>query len=198
MRHAHGADERGLRAVHVPFGDETSGLLPEDVVLAVVVEIAGALDLPVRTGVERTNSADKRGVGPVHQPHRGLAVGVLPDQIVLAITVEVADALDLPVGTWIERTDGTDKGGVGVGVHQPHRSLAVIMLQDDIGVAVTVEVAAALDVPAGEPARRERADLGVDLAAIATVHQPQVDIAVDLLRDRRSSSVPSPLRRRWP
>ena len=103
--------------------------------------------------------------------------------IVLAVTVEVADALDLPVGTWIKRTDGTDKGGVGVGVHQPHRSLAVIVLEDDVGVAVTVEVAAALDVPAGERARCEWTDLGVHLAAIATVHQPQVDIAVDLLRD---------------
>ena len=56
-------------AVHQPHRGSAIIALPDDVGLAVAVEVAGALDVPGRPRV-RADGADKRGVGAVHQPHR--------------------------------------------------------------------------------------------------------------------------------
>ena len=158
----------------MPLGNNagTDGL-EQDVRHAVVVEVARALDLPIRTGVERADTADERRLRAVHFPHGNRAVVVLPNEIVHAVAVEVADALDLPFGTGIERADRTDERRVAAAVHFPHRRLAVVVLKDDVGKAVTIEVAAALDVPAREPTGRERTRLGDDVGGVVvTVHHP--------------------------
>ena len=69
-------------------------VLPQDVGLAVAVEVAGALDVPARPRIERADGTDADRVGAVHQPDRGRAVVVLPQDVGLAVAVEVAGALD--------------------------------------------------------------------------------------------------------
>src|SRR5262249_10828720 len=150
--------------------------LPKNVGLAIVVEVADALDLPIDAGVERTDATDELGADAViaHQPHGGLAAALaLPDDIRVAIAVEIADALDLPVGAGIEPPDAAFERRLRRRAHQPQRGLPVVVLPDHVGDAVAVEVASALDVPARERAGRERPD-GVEhlRAGVGAIHQP--------------------------
>src|SRR5712692_501417 len=83
------ADQAG--PVEQPYTDFAStGVAPQDVGLAVAVEVADAGNLPVRVadGGERAR-ADH--AGPVEQPDKDFAIaGVAPQDVGLAVAVEVA------------------------------------------------------------------------------------------------------------
>ena len=69
---------------------------PENVGLAVAVEVSGSGDRPVeRDAPKLPPCTDLRAV---HQPHADIAGGVAPENVALAVAIEVALADDRPVG----------------------------------------------------------------------------------------------------
>ena len=151
-----------LHAVHQPDRWRPIAVLPQDVGLAVAVEVAGALDLPARPRIERADGTHGHGFMPSISQIAGVP-SLLPQDVGLAVAVEVAGVLDLPARPRIERADGTHGHGVDA-VHQPDRRRAVAALPQDVGLAVAVEVAGVLDLPARP--RIERAG-GTEVTRVA-------------------------------
>ena len=75
-------------AVHLPHRDLALGVLPEDVGLAVAVEVAGVGDVPI--GADRADRGVGGDVVAVHLPHRDLAAVVVQQDVGLAVAAEVA------------------------------------------------------------------------------------------------------------
>src|SRR5437773_4025971 len=123
------------------------GVAPQDVGLAVAVEVADPLHLAglVAHSVDRTLRGDRE---TVHQVDVVLAGrGVAPQDIVLAVAVEVADPLHLPARGRIHKVDGTLGGGAQP-VHQPDVVLASRQVApQDVGPAVAIEITDAGDGP---------------------------------------------------
>ncbi len=93
---------------------------PENVALAVAVEVAGLDDQPV--GGHRAEGPGLCHDPAVHQPDRHVAAAVAPEDVALAVAVEVAGSDDAPVGG--------HRGGETCGfdlhaVHEPDRHAAV-------------------------------------------------------------------------
>src|SRR5207302_7136345 len=63
-------------------------VLPQEVGIAVTVEIAGRDHLPTRPGVADDGVGNDGG--PVHLPYGDLTIIVLPQDVRLAVTVEIA------------------------------------------------------------------------------------------------------------
>ena len=84
-RHRAGADDAG--PVHHPQVDEARGVAPEDVRLAVAVEVAEALDGPRR--VDGAQGAGGDDAGAVHEPDVQRARGMAPEDVGPAVAVEV-------------------------------------------------------------------------------------------------------------
>src|SRR5947207_11067196 len=76
------------RAIHEPLGDGAVFILPENVGLAVAVEIARTDLVPVRSRIA-ADARPRDETGAVGQPDRRRAVGVLPQDIAVAIAVEI-------------------------------------------------------------------------------------------------------------
>src|ERR1700722_18856590 len=92
-------------AVHEPDGGIPAGVAPQEVALAVAVEVAGQRQRPGWDGY--VADADSRQNGrSVHQPDRGVAAGVAPDDVGLAVGIEVAGADHRP-----DRWDGAYRSG---------------------------------------------------------------------------------------
>src|SRR6266480_7473517 len=120
---------------------------PQDVGLAVAIEVADPLHLPrlVAQRVDRTRPGDRE---TVHQVDVVLAGrGVAPQEVGLAVAVEVADPLHLPARGRIHKVDGTLGSGAQP-VHQPDVVLAGRGVPpQDVGLAVAVEITDAGDGP---------------------------------------------------
>src|SRR5207244_847200 len=101
------ADDIG--SVHQPDAGRPVIVLPQDVGLAVAVEIARAFDVPGGAGIG-ADIDGRGGRGPVHQPDAGLTVVVLPKDVGLAVAVEIAGALDMPRSTRIGADIGAGDG----------------------------------------------------------------------------------------
>src|SRR6266545_2904875 len=88
-----------LRALHLPDIDlPTAVLTPENVAVAVAVEVANALDMPVVRDRSVHHAPFPRDLQAVHLPDIDLPTAVLtPENVAVAVAVEVADALDVPV-----------------------------------------------------------------------------------------------------
>src|SRR6185436_7544469 len=110
-------------AVHQPDRRRAVHVLPQDVGLAIAVEVPGALDVPGWPRIERT---DEIGWGtgrpdilsgqtrvPIHQPNRRRAIVALPQDVRLAVTVEVGGTLDLVVRARIERSGHASADEIG-------------------------------------------------------------------------------------
>src|SRR3954471_5785749 len=81
------ADLRG--SVHLPDGDAGAVvLLPQNVRLAIIVEIAGVDDMPASPAGSSRTAADPRGPVPLPDVDAG-AVVLLPQNIRPAIIVEI-------------------------------------------------------------------------------------------------------------
>src|SRR5208282_251155 len=123
----HGGDVRGggvqdRGAIHLPDRHVAGRVVPENVGLAVAVEVAGADDRPAGGG---RHGGDVRGGGvqdrgAVHQPDRHIAGRVAPENVAHAVAVEVAGADDRPGGRHggdVRRGGVQDRGAV----HLPDR-----------------------------------------------------------------------------
>ena len=125
-------------AVHQPDCRLAVGVLPQNVGLAVAVEIARPGHVPARPWV-RPDQGFAGRCGPVHQPDRSLAIGVLPQNVGFAVIGEVAGRTNhLPARSRIW-PDQRFAGGRGA-VHQPDRRLAVGVLPQNVGGAATGEI----------------------------------------------------------
>ena len=94
VRQTPASNEAG--AVHQPDRGRAVAVLPENVGLAVAVEVAGPRDVPARSRVRQSPASNEAGA--VHQPDRELrAVIGLPENVGLAVAVEVASPRDVPV-----------------------------------------------------------------------------------------------------
>jgi len=76
------------RAVHEPQVDGTIDVTPQDVGLAVTVEVGQMADGPA--GAVEDGGAAGHG-GAVHEPEVNQAVGVAENQITLVVEIEVVD-----------------------------------------------------------------------------------------------------------
>src|SRR5258706_11500379 len=72
---------RDLRAIHEPHRYIAAGVLPENVALAVAVEVAGLDDRPHGRGI--TDGSRLRDLLVIHQPPCHLAAGVAPYNVAL-------------------------------------------------------------------------------------------------------------------
>ena len=137
-----------LRAVHQPDRRRAVAALPQDVGLAVAVEVAGALDLPARPRIERAGGTDSHRVDAVHQPDRRRAVAALPQDVGLAVAVEVAGALiTCQDGPGLDRTAAPDTRVRAI-VQIPDRGMPSVVLPQEVAAAVGVEVSVIYQMPA--------------------------------------------------
>src|SRR6185437_14075151 len=126
------------RPVHFPDRRLAARVLPQDVGMAVAVEVAGSDRVPAwpRNGAHRPAADD---VAPVHLPDRDLAgASVLPQDVRMAVAIEVAGSDRLPAWPWIgsDHSAADDAGPV----HLPDRGLAVRVLKQDVGQGIGVEI----------------------------------------------------------
>src|SRR6185503_16562111 len=163
-------------AVHQPFLDRAAGaLVPENVRLAVTVEVAGADHRPAgRHGADIGGSGNGAAV---HLQFLDRAVGVAQEDVGLAVTVEVAGAARRPArrNAVCDNRRGTDRAAV----HQPFLDRAAgALVPENVRLAVTVEVAGADHRPAG----RHGADIGGSGNG-APVHLQFLDRAVGVAQE---------------
>ena len=86
-----------LAVLHLPGHDRAVVVAPQDVGIAVGVEVAGALDLPA--GRRERDVVVLDVVAVLHLPGHDRAVAVAPDDVAVAVGVEVArcPAISQPV-----------------------------------------------------------------------------------------------------
>src|ERR1700722_14887351 len=93
-----GENARGddLTTIHIPDRDRTVVILQRDVGHAVLVEIAGAGDMPVGARVgDHDALAD---LVAVHLPDGDAPIVILQHDVTLAVAIEIAGPLNVPVG----------------------------------------------------------------------------------------------------
>src|SRR5215218_4264502 len=121
------ADE-GAVGLAEEVGDGAAVVAPQDVVIAVAVEVAGADDVPVEPRVEgEVDVADEAAVVLAEQVDDDPRI-VAPQDVVVAVAVEVAGPLD----------DVADEAAVKLTVERHHR--ARIVAPHNVVVSVTVKV----------------------------------------------------------
>src|SRR5882672_3070354 len=82
-------------SIHEPNRGLAIVVLPENVGLAVAVEIAGAFDVPCRTRIAAHHSSGRLR-GSIDEPGPCPAVIVLPQDVGLAVAVEIGGAFRMP------------------------------------------------------------------------------------------------------
>ena len=145
--------------VHLPHRDVAAGVLPQDVGLAVAVEIADAGDLPAVRD-RRTDDGARRYRGPFISQ-----IATLPLVFCHRMS-DLPSPLKSPVPAKCQLGPGSapttaaaDHAGA---VHLPDGDVAAGVLPQDIGLAVAVEIAGAAMLPVGpgrqadEPLRDRR------------------------------------------
>src|SRR5688572_9207957 len=83
----------------------------------------------------------------VHEPHDDRAVRVLPDNVRLRVVVYVHDPRDTPDrrdGLAVEKQCAAQEAGT---VHEPHDQIAVLVAEEQIRLAIVVEVGDASHAP---------------------------------------------------
>src|SRR5258706_8535357 len=84
-----------LRAIHEPDRHIAAGVAPQNVTLAVAVEVSSLNDRPHGGYVSDPRILRLRAV---HEPDRHIAAGVAPQNVALAVPVEVPGSDDRPRG----------------------------------------------------------------------------------------------------
>ena len=79
--------------LHFPGEHRANGVTPQDVAVAVAVEVADPGHLGGLRHEADAVAVEERTV--LHLPHHHVAVLVTPQDVVVAIVVEIADAFDL-------------------------------------------------------------------------------------------------------
>ena len=83
-----------IQPIHQPNRQPSVGMLPDDIALAVAVEIPDSNRAESGTGTE--NDCPAADTQSIHQPDGGAAIRVLPQNVALAVAVEIANLLDAP------------------------------------------------------------------------------------------------------
>ena len=136
-RRWHVADDRRLhdrRAVHEPDAEVAAGVTPQNVAVAVAVEVTGADHTP--RGRNIAEHAGGQNLGAVHQPDADIAAVVTIKHIGIAVAVEVALADGGPGRHIAEHRVLRDRRAV----HQPHADVVRRIAPENVALAVTVEV----------------------------------------------------------
>src|SRR6185369_269172 len=137
-------------ALRQPFGEGAAVVAPEDIVLAVPVEVAGADHVPVRRDArEGIGVVAGKAARRLAEPFREPPIVIAPNDVVLAVAVEVAGSRHMPAGRF--NTPGVrviaGKAAAAVPLCQPVGDRAVVVLPDDVVLAVAVEIARPHDMP---------------------------------------------------
>src|SRR5882672_3732176 len=165
---------RNRGAIHEPDYVLAGGAVaPQDVGLAVPVEVADPRDAPVEIPY-RTDNMPAQNRSAVHEPDRDLAGGaVAPQDVGLAVPIEVADSRDAPVEIRCRSEVGSATRNRGV-IHEPDRVRAgYVVVPQDVGLAISVKVADPYDAPV-EIRYRTEDGLAQNRGA---VHEPDRDLA---------------------
>src|SRR2546429_646897 len=135
-----------LLAIHLPDIDlAAGGRTAVNGAVALGVETAGALDVPIGGDRGVRHSALVFHRLAIHLPDIDLAAAVLPpEKVAVAIAVEIADALDVPiVGDWGVRDSALRLNLLAI--HLPDIDLAAAVLPpENVALDVGLEVAHAL------------------------------------------------------
>src|SRR5581483_3164899 len=148
------ACDRG--AVHGPDRDLAGRVVaPENVLLAVAVEVADAGDTPTRIRRHRGAAGGHRVAGhdgrAIHGPDHERAVAVAPEDVASGVAVEVAGAGDTPGCAGRHRNAAHIDDAArqdGRAVHAPDREQPVAVAPERVGGAVAGEIGDRGDVPA--------------------------------------------------
>src|SRR6266545_362102 len=173
-------------AVHEPdgrgadgAGGYAAGLAPENVALAVAVEVAGSDHRPV--GGLSADSLGRHERHAVHEPDRhGACRGVAPQNVAVAgdagIAVEVTDPDDRPGQGHTLEAVGSDK--LRRAVHEPHPNIAAGAIgavggatPESVAEAVAIEIAGSDHRPVGGDIA-ERLNLDDGRAGARAVQKP--------------------------
>src|SRR6266511_2792854 len=79
----------GPQAIHLPDVDLSAVVAPEHVVVAVAVEVAGALNVPVTGNWSMRHAAFALDPQAIHLPEIDLPAVVTPENAALAVAIEV-------------------------------------------------------------------------------------------------------------
>ena len=164
--HLAGVDEVvGEAAVRLaePVGDGAGIVLPQDVGIAVAVEVAGAKDVPVgRDGLAGAGEVIAEAAVELAEPLGDHAFVAAPDQVFKVVAVEVAHPDDVPVEWDVLAGAGEVVAEAAVEIAEPFGDDPGIAAPDQVAQPVAVEVAGADDVPvrAGSPGRSWRSYRG--------------------------------------
>ena len=131
-------DLADLAADHLPNGDRAIVVLPQNVGLAVAVEVASIRRHASGARVCADHSRLAQLVA-IHIPDRHRAIGVLQQDVTLAVLVEIARAVDVPAGAGVGDLGRTWL--IWPFIHLPDGDIAIIFLQQHISAAVAIEVA---------------------------------------------------------
>src|SRR5258707_2663022 len=105
ISHTHVIGMQDTRAVHEPNRNvAASGVAPQNVAIAVTVEVARPSDLEAGGDISHARRVGIQDRGAVHFPNRNVAAGIVPQDIALAVAVEVAGSNDGPGGGHISDT----------------------------------------------------------------------------------------------
>lgn len=135
-------------AIHEPDGGLVlAGVNPEEVVAAVAVEVAAALELPLGVGLLVGELCSFFDGGVFEVPGDDFSgVAVVPEEVVGVVGVEVAGAGEVP-GAIGDGREGDAVGDLGA-VHQPEEVLAGGgVAPGEVGFAIVIEVSGGLDLP---------------------------------------------------
>src|SRR5207302_2034756 len=126
-----------LGAVHLPDRHLARITVPEDIAVAVVVEITGADDVPVGGYLRDIRTGQVQGLRAIHFPDRDTAGVVAPEKIAVAVVVEIAGILDLPIRRPLDMSDIGSRAVQELGaVHFPDRNTAGVVMPENVAVAV--------------------------------------------------------------
>src|SRR5512132_2719080 len=138
-----------LLATHLPDIDLAAAVLtPENVAVAIAVEIVDALDVPIASDRSVRDSALRVNLLAIHLPDIDLVAAVLtPENVAVAIAIEVTDALDVPIGGDRSVRDSALRLNL-LAIHLPDIDLpAAVLTPENDAVATAIEATDSMDVP---------------------------------------------------
>src|SRR5258708_2252310 len=156
--------------IHEPNRNVAAGgVAPQNVALAVTVEVARPSDLEVGGDISHARRVGVQDRGAVHFPNYNVAAGIAPRDVALAVSVE------------LESPDDGQSGGLGfeegAAVISKCRMMAGGAAPKDVAFAVTIEAAGPIIEPGGGHISTPRR---VGIQDGGAVHFPDYDVAAGI------------------
>src|SRR5207245_2452953 len=132
-----GLRSQDLCAIHLPNSDGSIVSPPQNVTLAVMVEIARTGDMPVVWNWRQ--NCRQLYLQAVHLPNTDRAVLGAPSDISLAVGIEISRSSEMPIcPLMLQDCRARERRAV----HQPHRGQPRRgVLPDDVGFQIAIEIA---------------------------------------------------------